>query len=155
MNKIITDCESALQRAVTFSSENVDLVEKFKQLFGWIPSKETTRWASTEMLTLIEESKEDVSRYNAELHKIRLERALLVRNVSVVADKIRKSPTTDSTPTCIICFGDYNDNHQQSCITVCGHVFGKRCIEHNFTITNRCPKCNKTYKKKDIITLFN
>lgn len=60
MNKIITDCESALQRAVTFSSENIDLVEKFKQSFGWIPSQETTRWASTEMLTLIEESKDDV-----------------------------------------------------------------------------------------------
>ena len=70
-------------------------------------------------------------------------------------ENLLKDQVKDLLPSCEICLNNYDHNeHWQSCITVCGHMFGKSCIERSFESNNRCPKCNKIFEKKDILTLF-
>ena len=111
-----------------------------------------------------DEVENDVGRYR-EAQKIFEERlasnekelAALKKEVEDLCqpENLLKEFIKDFLPTCEICMNNYDHNeHWQSCITVCGHMFGKSCIEKNFENNNRCPKCNRKYEKKDIITLF-
>jgi len=82
-----------------------------------------------------------ISRYEAELRKNVLEKTNVAARIGffVEPEEITKALYEDSILKCDICFRIYNKtDHLQSCITVYGHMFGKTCIERNFTITNCC-----------------
>ena len=52
---------------------------------------------------------------------------------------------------CCICMCPYDtENHKHSCITSCGHRFGRSCLAS----LKRCPICLKRFKSKNVITLY-
>jgi rubrerythrin len=59
---------------------------------------------------------------------------------------------TDEIQGCKICFEDYDCNHKESCIYLCGHRFGHSCLEK--LEPKRCPLCNKNFVNKHITILY-
>ena len=67
----------------------------------------------------------------------------------------KKTEEKDLIPKCEICLEKYDHNeHWQSAIMICGHQFGKSCIEKWFHEKGRCPKCDKKFTLENILTLF-
>ena len=53
---------------------------------------------------------------------------------------------------CRICFQVYDTDHKECCISLCGHRFGKSCLEK--LQPKRCPLCNKNFVDKHIVILY-
>eukprot|EP01084_Bolivina_argentea_P061417 112237_1 len=68
----------------------------------------------------------------------------------------RKKKTKTKIANCSICLEYMNSsgNHQICCLK-CGHIFGRRCIEHTLRKNGLCPICKKTARVNDIRNLFN
>ena len=62
---------------------------------------------------------------------------------------------TTNEKVCDICMEEYDKKeHFHSCISLCGHRFGKSCLEKTLLIRKGCPICNKNFKPVHIIRLF-
>ena len=84
-----------------------------------------------------------------------LENTLLQRLEKVNQNKSSTIKNDDVIPRCEICLELYDHNlNWHSCIVICGHQFGKSCLEKVLETSGRCPKCNKVFTADNIITLF-
>ncbi|CAG5103914.1 Oidioi.mRNA.OKI2018_I69.chr1.g998.t1.cds [Oikopleura dioica] len=136
---------------ISFFYENKDLLKNV--LHGAVGFNSGKEWVERRII----ECKNEISKLEEEI-KDRDRRIILEKEK--ISDMIEKKFMTyddlvDLLPSCEICLEKYDTNeHWESCITVCGHKFGKSCIEKNFETSKRCPKCDKLYEKENIITLF-
>ncbi|KAF7702735.1 E3 ubiquitin-protein ligase RFWD3 [Cucumispora dikerogammari] len=51
---------------------------------------------------------------------------------------------------CMICLCQYTTSDHQLCTLICGHIFGKSCIEP----LARCPVCQLKFKRGEIIKIY-
>ena len=98
---------------------------------------------------IIKTTEDNIKQINDDLQKfIETECTLAQRTVPVAEEN-------DHFPKCEICLEKYDHNeHWQSAIVICGHQFGKSCIEKWFHERGRCPKCDKKFALENILTLF-
>ena len=118
-----------------------------------LPKHGGTLWAKN----LLVNYKKKVKHYEQEKQETQNELANAKARMTSLQDPdyIKREVFADLMPSCEICLEPYDHmNHWQSCITICGHMFGRSCIVRNFEESNRCPKCNRIYTKENIITLF-
>ena len=86
--------------------------------------------------------------------QIEMEQLLANNDASIRAMALRISTFNDNNDenddaddnTCAICLEKYNrKDHFRSCVILCGHQFGKQCLQKlNY---GRCPTCNKNFQK--------
>ncbi|KAG7396716.1 hypothetical protein PHYBOEH_001884 [Phytophthora boehmeriae] len=69
----------------------------------------------------------------------------------------RKRVETKAEPTeCTICCEDCTIVGRHRLVALrCGHLFGKKCIEHWLSEKRTCPNCNSAVKRTDICPLFS
>lgn len=65
------------------------------------------------------------------------------------------STRSDEDDGCHICYEPYgNSGGHRPCCLICGHIFGKDCIERWVKIQKRCPDCNCKAMPKDIRIIY-
>ena len=82
-----------------------------------------------------------IKKRNTEIARIKAE----IKAVEDDLDRILNEAGDDdeNSGLCEICWEEYDQkDHWYSCLTTCGHRYGFTCIEKQFDINQRCPKCD-------------
>ncbi|CBY34919.1 unnamed protein product [Oikopleura dioica] len=113
-----------------------------------------TKW-SNENIDAVESAITSIkTKIDADFRKIQSikEKLLSLKETKLLSDVV----CNEIIPSCSICFERYDKmDHSESALTVCGHKFGKSCIEKSFEKKKNCPNCDKAFEKANILVTYD